>query len=761
MSDDDDFDGAPPRDAVVDRRGKRQVLATGFGLAAWANYMYPLLLSPVSVVSALRGKGATTQSAMPFFLAYLLSAGFGKTTASSSYPAVARHEYLSLHPILQYGVVVAKIQPPPAPRDNKNAAERTLRNLMTQRGTTNIWAGIDMALDMFEEADTTGQVPAIILLSDGVTTCAYPSCGLTNALRGRMPFKPSIHTFGLGPNHDSRLMASVANIGDGTYCFVSNLAIMQTLFVHTMANLRSTYATRATLQVTCTNNIIVSDDLRQRRDDTDDGSLALYLGNIQYGQSRDIVLKVQPARYEAASALDQYVAATVTLRPVLEGLGMAKNRKSTICLADKSRLPEGELAYHASRGYICSFLADLLGAEANGDIRIPLVDLETRLDNFDSLIHEIPAQDYHDELNRSLMKDLNGAKLQISTALDSDEHYESWGKHYLAGLLSAHARQVRSSFQAVGPLQYGVNSRLFNSCHHRLTRVYNTMPPPKPAAQVIRSGACPTAHRDARVHNNATSQMHNVTESRHGGDAASTKQESTQVLESAMPTMPGQKRSFEAMNWNQDGRKEPDNDGDSQATAMTPGPSQNAACFAHGTPLTLEAGVTAKVQDLRYGDMVQTLAGRRLVVGVLRTFVENEVLCRLGDVLVTAWHPVSFDGIAWGFPVHLTVDPIMYTGDVYSILLEVDRRPFAHTVLAGGLWGTTLGHGITGGGEGANDVRAHPFFGDYLSICDKIAVLRRINGAYQCYGVTRDRKTGLVNGFRTCEPKPDASDAQP
>ncbi|KAM3471771.1 hypothetical protein MY8738_009178 [Beauveria namnaoensis] len=61
MSDDDDFDGAPPRDAVVDRRGKRQVLATGFG--------------------------------MSFFLAYLLSAGFGKTAASSSYPAVARHEY--------------------------------------------------------------------------------------------------------------------------------------------------------------------------------------------------------------------------------------------------------------------------------------------------------------------------------------------------------------------------------------------------------------------------------------------------------------------------------------------------------------------------------------------------------------------------------------------------------------------------------------------------------------------------------------------
>ncbi|OAA35878.1 U-box domain containing protein [Beauveria brongniartii RCEF 3172] len=158
---------------------------------------------------------------------------------------------LSLHPILQYGVVVAKMQPPPAPRDvrqvgcsivlvidvsssmddyalkdsaeisttssqltilnlikhcalaivktmddqdslgivifyekaltlypikkmslqNKNAAERTLRNLTTQRGS-NVWAGIDMALDMFEEADITDQVPAILLLSDGVTTRA-------------------------------------------------------------------------------------------------------------------------------------------------------------------------------------------------------------------------------------------------------------------------------------------------------------------------------------------------------------------------------------------------------------------------------------------------------------------------------------------------------------------------------------------------------------------------------------------------------------
>ncbi|XWW92834.1 hypothetical protein V2A60_000761 [Cordyceps javanica] len=227
-----------------------------------------------------------------------------------------------------------------------------------------------------------------------------------------------------------------------------------------------------------------------------------------------------------------------------------------------------------------------------------------------------------------------------------------------------------------------------------------------------------------------------------------------------------------------DRRKATDNDDrDSRAPEMTTPSSRSGggggggACFAHGTPVALESGSTVEIQDLRSGSTVQTLAGPRLVVGLLRNYVENDVLCRLGDVLVTAWHPVSFDGVLWYFPVHLTVDPIMYTGDVYSILLEADGSPFAHTVLVAGLWAATLGHGITHltttgggggeGGEGVDDVRAHPFFGDYVLVCEKIAVLRPVNGAYQYYGVTRDQRTGLVNGFRQARAKTDGGGDQP
>lgn len=193
---------------------------------------------------------------------------------------------------------------------------------------------------------------------------------------------------------------------------------------------------------------------------------------------------------------------------------------------------------------------------------------------------------------------------------------------------------------------------------------------------------------------------------------------------------------------------------DNMETSYTFG---TGACFAKGTLVTLNTGATKLIEELRSADIVQTLAGERFVVGVLRTDVENEIMCRLGDMFVTAWHPVSIEGIDWCFPVHLTTEPTLYTGEIYSVLLEVDNSHFAHTIHLGSVWAATLGHGITNTSPGDDgtpaDVRAHPFFGDYLEVCSKIAVLRPMSGAYYYYGTQRDPTTGWVNGFRAVMPR--------
>lgn len=189
--------------------------------------------------------------------------------------------------------------------------------------------------------------------------------------------------------------------------------------------------------------------------------------------------------------------------------------------------------------------------------------------------------------------------------------------------------------------------------------------------------------------------------------------------------------------------------------------SNNSLCFAHGSPVLLDTGASVAIENLSSGTGVYTMAGSRRVVGLLRTYVENEVLCELNGILVSAWHPVSFDGVTWYFPVLLTINPVLYTGDIYSVLLEADGSPSAHAVQVGGLWGACLGHGITQNDTGMTDVRAHAFFGDYIAVCDSMAVLRTWNGAYQCYGVDRDKQTGLVRGFRNVKAEIDAMNSQP
>jgi hypothetical protein len=168
-------------------------------------------------------------------------------------------------------------------------------------------------------------------------------------------------------------------------------------------------------------------------------------------------------------------------------------------------------------------------------------------------------------------------------------------------------------------------------------------------------------------------------------------------------------------------------------------------CFAGSAPVTLACGRIVPVRALRRGSEVQTPLGPRKVAAVLVTPVAGEVLCRVGGLLVTPWHPVSFDGRSWAFPAQLATSAVRYTGCIYSLLLQPDRISTAHAVHVGGLWGVTLGHGVLAG----SDARAHPFFGDFRAVAKSLRTIgMRRNGLVVGGGIRRDEKTGLISGFR-------------
>lgn len=613
----------------------------------------------------------------------------------------------------------AKIIQPliPMTNANKDVARKNVTKMQPQ-DATNLWHGILEGLKVFKGVGSSSKVPAVMILTDGMPNHLCPSAGYVPKIRAMGQLPASLHTFGFGYSLRSGLLKSIAEIGGGNYAFIPDAGMIGTVFVHAVAHLQSTFATRAELKLRYAWPLELEETMgdsvekqppKAVEELPDTMELTIPLGNLQYGQSRDIFLRVK----NAADASSPVVAASISyVKPGSKSPGMFNTRFSRTAPAatlavtstsrsilDASSLSEAEIAYHESRALICTFISSLFPIGHDGEHRT-IGDFETIIDaklgELTQLVESLPAKPFLDAQNVSLMQDtaLQEPKGQVFLAISTQEFFQKWGCHFLPSLLNAHTRQVCNSFKDPGALQYGTSSPLFKSCRDALDQAFDDLPAPEPSrpARSVRSGA-------------------------HSGGSHSTFS--------------------------------------SAPIHMSRYNTSSGVCFAGSTDVTLASGRTVEIRKLRRGMKVRTPLGSRRVAMVLRTPVESEVLCRVGKVLVTPWHPISVDGKAWGFPANTADGAVLYTGAIYSVLLERGRSSQAHAIRVGNVWGVTLGHGLTSG----NDSRAHSFFGDYNAVGKSLMTLgRRRNGVVIGNGVERDETTGFVKGFKG-QPKETTASA--
>lgn len=630
----------------------------------------------------------------------------------------------------------------PMTKANKNAARKNIRNIKKQ-DATNLWHGLLDGIKLFktaaaEEDDKAAapsqRVPALMVLTDGKPNFMCPPVGYVPKLRTMLPLPASIHTFGFGYNLESGLLKSIAEVGGGNYAFIPDAGMIGTVFVHAVANLQNTFATDAVLELSypptlqlneCMGEYVGQEKPQETTTAYEPRRLKLKLGNLQYGQSRDIYLKV-----EGISGLDSHsgdekkgsAVVTASLRYEQPSTASISGRVSDLVpdvpcatarssILEKTDLPDTEVAYHESRAQICRFLSSLFpmsSTEVHEPISIDL--LADKRDELTLLIDQLPAQLYKDNdvQNRSLVEDLTGKEPrgQISLAVGSDPYFKRWGGHYLLSLLNAHTRQICNSFKDQGPLQYGVNSPLFVECRNRLDNAFDNLPAPEPSLPprgAVSSGGS-------------------------GQNTGSTH---------------GRRTAFSMSRYH----------------------NPLGICFAGSTPVELVSPAavapasrkqSVPIRLLRRGMIVRTPLGPRRVRAVLKTRVEDETLCRVpGGVLVTPWHPISGrSGVGakqWVFPAQVAVSMVRYTGHIYSVMLQRDDDARAHAIKVGGIWGVTMGHGIIEKEGDEGDVRAHEFFGDYNKVGTALVELGvKKNGVAIGGGVVRDEETGLVAGFRSC-----------
>ncbi|KAI0548726.1 U-box domain-containing protein [Xylaria curta] len=591
---------------------------------------------------------------------------------------------------------------------HKKAVNTKIDNIFAN-GKTNLWSGIRTGLELFQRGGAGRRVPALMVLTDGQPNHMCPQQGYVKRLHSLSPLPAIINTFGFGYVIRSGLLKSIAEVSNGNYAFIPDAGMIGTAFVHAVAHLQSTYATRCKLEIFAPEGMLLKSttgkSIYNPFDEGASNKMTIQLGNLQYGQSRDIYLKNVDVDGQQTSFQVQGESRMITAKFIYSTIQSRQN----IVFVDQdvletSPLPSSEIAYHQSRSMICELLSSFFTLyqtfEYDKPPRETVGSFQVYLDN---VLATIPARAYEDRHNVSLMEDLNG---QIKKALSTQDYFHRWGAHYFLSLWNAHAKQLCSSFKDPGPLMYNANP-FFIKRRDILDKAFDLLPAPTPSIR----GSAPNPS--------------NIRFAPYPSSRIST------------PPEP------EPVNMSRFNRR-------------------NDSCFAASSRVLLASGLTVPVCKLRQGMTVITPAGTRHVRAVLKTPVNESSMCRVGQLVVTPWHPINtntseqrtYDGRGWVSPAYLGGVMEDYSGTICSVLLEPDENRDAHAIHIGGVWGVTLGHGVLTG----NDARAHPFFGDYDAVSKEFFDSGPgDDGVYWGVETKRNAKTGLVCGLE-CLPSSDESD---
>jgi hypothetical protein len=176
-------------------------------------------------------------------------------------------------------------------------------------------------------------------------------------------------------------------------------------------------------------------------------------------------------------------------------------------------------------------------------------------------------------------------------------------------------------------------------------------------------------------------------------------------------------------------------------------------CFAGRCRVKMADGRWRRVDAIRKGDVVAssygTLGTSATVRCVVRTETRGEMtaLVRIGELLVTPWHPVRLPDGQWEFPWRVPGAEVLEEDceGVYNFVLDAEHAMVIEDVAC-----ITLSHGVRDG-----PVAPHPYFGSGRVIEDLSTMVGWAEGFVQLQsGCALRDATGLICGLVQRPPLP-------
>ncbi|KAJ3026845.1 UNVERIFIED_CONTAM: hypothetical protein HDU68_004983 [Siphonaria sp. JEL0065] len=378
-------------------------------------------------------------------------------------------------------------------------------------GTTNIWAGLDTALDVVKEnSGETGVedscVYSVLLFTDGQPNIRPPSGELAMLKKrkekkfgGELPCV--INTFGFGYNLDSDLLNGLAVCGNGSFAFIPDAGFVGTVFVDAACNLLSSSLKSIHVKIEPQNGAqillgkentvlfgnhpvspIPTNPPRptQRHAQIDlsllsEQGLEIQLGTVQSGQPKDILVQVGkvPSNMRA-----EYLKVTVSYVLLGRGLGNAPYGEQTVVVSARGGGDESvdRVAGQWCRLYAIDKTSDLFELAKSKSFDGASEGIKTLVSDLKKVVSKIGDVEEKRRV-KELLLDLEG---QVTEAL-LEQYFNKWGRHYLLSISNAHRLQQCNNFKDPGVQVY--QTPLFEDLRDDINEIFLRLPAPKPSAR--------------------------------------------------------------------------------------------------------------------------------------------------------------------------------------------------------------------------------------------------------------------------------------
>jgi hypothetical protein len=162
-----------------------------------------------------------------------------------------------------------------------------------------------------------------------------------------------------------------------------------------------------------------------------------------------------------------------------------------------------------------------------------------------------------------------------------------------------------------------------------------------------------------------------------------------------------------------------------------------SGCFAPHCQVLMADGKKKAIDSIKKGDLVWTSDGPASVLlhVTLGSYNNIRQMCRIGNLLITPWHPVH-DSSRWIFPEDIVPSEECTMPTVYNLVLSHGNIINVEDILS-----VTLGHEYT------EDVLKHEFFGSRKRILEALSKQPGFEEGYPVYKnliTIRDTETGKV-----------------